>query len=114
MPGLTRLAALGAAPPPFADVPRIASTAAGPEDALRLKRCAVRAGPGKMRKTVCRTVDENDSVRRVCAGIEVRGESATYRESGFDWLDGKWGELSVYAFAGGGRQEVGDKIVGFG
>ena len=47
------------------------------------------------------------------AEIEVCDESATYRESGFGWLDHKWGALSIYAPAYGENPEVPGKIVGF-
>ena len=62
---------------------------------------------------MCRALDKNYDVRRVRAKIETRDESTTYHESGFRWLDDKWGALSVYAPADGEQPEVWGKIMGF-
>ena len=99
-----------AAPPPIVDALAAMGSTVGPEGPFRLKPRAVRGRSAKTHKT---GLVEDDGVRRVRAEIEASDESATYLESGFEWLDEKWGALSVYVPAGGEDPEVSDKIVGF-
>jgi hypothetical protein len=116
MPGLARLASVGAAaPPPLADLLRAITAKAG---SLTLKprrrggRSRGSAPKNKKKKKKKKKHDDDDeddddcALRRVNACIEARDEDAMFSKRGKGALMEKWDDLRVYSAADGDGVEV--------